>query len=292
MPELEQVETPKSAGFVQTKSTRGNRKRIEEDEAELKELMEARNAPAEEPQEEVQQEEAAEPEEEKLSGEERTFKKRYGDLREHLNKQNEELKQLRQQLEGMKSNPDVRMPKSDEDIEAWAKKYPDVASIVETIADKKAKALFDKAEARLRDIDEMNASAKRETALSKIRKVHSDFDELKESDAFHDWAGEQPKWVQDALYENADDPGSVIRVIDLYKVDNGMDVASTRRNTKEAASAVKTRTTTKVSTETAPKFTESQVQRMSAQEYEKNADAIMEAMRSGDFTYDLSGGAR
>ena len=42
-----------------------------------------------------------------------------------------------------------------------------------------------------------------------------------ESDTFHDWAEEQPKWVQDALYENADDPASVVRVIDLYKSDKG-----------------------------------------------------------------------
>ena len=31
---------------------------------------------------------------------------------------------------------------------------------------------------------------------------------------------------------------------------------------------------------------------MSADQYEKNADAIMEAIRSGNFIYDLSGSAR
>ena len=37
---------------------------------------------------------------------------------------------------------------------------------------------------------------------------------------------------------------------------------------------------------------ESQVQKMSAQEYEKNSDEIMEAIRSGKFIYDVSGSAR
>ena len=37
---------------------------------------------------------------------------------------------------------------------------------------------------------------------------------------------------------------------------------------------------------------ESDVNKMSAQEYEKNADMIMEAIRSGKFIYDLSGNAR
>ena len=37
---------------------------------------------------------------------------------------------------------------------------------------------------------------------------------------------------------------------------------------------------------------ESDVQRMSAKEYEKNSDEIMEAIRSGKFIYDVSGNAR
>ena len=37
---------------------------------------------------------------------------------------------------------------------------------------------------------------------------------------------------------------------------------------------------------------ESDVQNMSAEEYEKNSDTIMEAIRSGNFVYDLSGSAR
>ena len=73
------------------------------------------------------------------------------------------------------------------------------------------------------EIDKLNSEAQRTKAENEIRAMHSDFDDLRGSDDFHDWAGEQPKWVQDALYENQDDPKSVIRVIDLYKVDKGMD---------------------------------------------------------------------
>ena len=40
------------------------------------------------------------------------------------------------------------------------------------------------------------------------------------------------------------------------------------------------------------KILESEVQRMSADQYEKNADTIMEAIRSGNFVYDVSGSAR
>ena len=309
MPELTAVETPKNAGFVQPKGgSRANKKRIEQDEAELKALMEAGPDGQQESNGEgsastqvqtegsSQQKEAnseAEAQEENLSGEERTYKKRYSDLRNHLNKQAEELKTIKEQLGKAQENGTVRPPTSDESIDAWAKKYPEIAGIVETIAEKKAQEKFSHADERLQQIDKMNADAQRTKAENEIRTMHTDFDDLRGSDAFHDWAGEQPKWVQDALYENQDDPKSVIRVIDLYKVDNGMDVKGKRRKTKDAASAVVTKRTTKPDSDNpAGHIRESQVQKMSTHEYEANSDAIMEAIRSGKFIYDISGGAR
>jgi hypothetical protein len=44
--------------------------------------------------------------------------------------------------------------------------------------------------------------------------------------------------------------------------------------------------------ESGKKIRESDVQKMSAAVYEKQADAIMEAIRSGNFIYDISGNAR
>ena len=245
MPELAEVETPKSAGFLNPNHTNRNRKRIEEQEKQLAELEAGQQ---EEKVEAEQSEPAKEPEKEELSGEERTYKKRYSDLRSHLNKQAEELKQLKAQLETAQKTGKVRAPTSDESIDAWAAKYPEIAGIVETIAEKKAQEKFNSADERLREIDKLNSEAQRTKAENEIRAMHSDFDDLRGSDDFHDWAGEQPKWVQDALYENQDDPKSVIRVIDLYKVDKGMDTKGKRQNTKDAASAVKTKRTAKPET--------------------------------------------
>ena len=54
------------------------------------------------------------------------------------------------------------MPKSDEELEDWAKDYPDVAAIVETIAMKKAKEQSAALEERMKAIDEMQTSASKE----------------------------------------------------------------------------------------------------------------------------------
>jgi hypothetical protein len=294
MAELTEVEPQKNAGFVQPKSNRNaNKKRIEQDEAELKALIEGNESAS--TKEEAPKEEASntETKEEALSAEERTYKKRYGDLRIHLNKQAEELKEIKAQLEKAKTSGPVRAPSSDEDIEAWTKKYPDIASLVETIAAKKADEKFAKADKRLQEIDKLNADTQRSKAENEIRTAHADFDELRDSDDFHNWANEQPKWVQDALYENQDDPQSVVRVIDLFKIDNDMDTKSRKRSTKDAASQVKTKRTTKIDNEgVAGQILESQVQKMSAKEYEAKSDDIMEAIRSGKFVYDISGAAR
>ena len=295
-PEMTTVEKPKVAGFVDTTYRNANARRIAEEEAEIAKLdssqEEETNEQQEEQQESVakeQQVEAKEPE----TGEERTYKKRYDDIRKLQSNTAAELKAIKAQLENAKEQGVLRPPKSDEDIEAWANKYPDVAAIVETIAEKKAQEKFSFAEDRLRQLDEMTAEADRSKSMDAIRESHNDFDELKESDEFHDWAGEQPKWVQDALYENQDDPRSVVRVIDLYKVDKGLDTKSRKKSSKDAASAVVTKRSTKPSqAETDVSFTESMISKMSIKEFEKNQEAIMEAQRSGKFIYDLSGAAR
>ena len=289
MPELAEVETKKTAGLVNPNRPTPLEDKIKKEEEELEALMKARTEEVEQKVEEPE----AKPEKEELSGEERTYKKRYSDLRSHLNKQAEELKELKAQLENAQKTGKVRAPTSDESIDAWAKKYPEIAGIVETIAEKKAQEKFKYADERLQQIDKINADAQRTKAENEIRAMHGDFDELRSSDDFHDWAAEQPKWVQDALYENQDDPQSVIRVIDLYKVDNGMDTKGKRKSTKDAASQVRTKRTTKPDNDNpAGHLRESDVQRMSTQEYETKADEIMEAIRSGKFIYDVSGGAR
>jgi len=275
--------------------------RIDKEEKELAELMEEQ-APSEETEveeevvvtEEAPVEDTEEDTEsdEKLSGEEKSFKKRYGDLRRHMSTKEKEWEARFAALES-KDTTSVRAPKSDEDIEEWARQYPDVAAIVETIAEKKATEKFASAEGRLREFDEAKEEAERNKAEIVIRKSHSDFDDLRAGDEFHDWVEAQPKWVRDALYENADDPLSVIRVIDLYKVDKGLTPSDKKSHAKDAAKTVSKRTRTKVDADGSESMIkESAVAKMSDKQFEDNYEAISAAMQSGKFIYDISGKAR
>ena len=153
--------------------------------------------------------------------------------------------------------------------------------------------MFDKADSRLKELDAINVQASRKTAENQIRQVHADFDDLRDSDTFYDWVEEQPKWVQDALYENSEDARSVVRVIDLYKSDKGMTKEGKKAKTKAAASAiVKSSKADLDAEETQGTLKESDVKRMSAQEFEKREEEITKAIQSGKFIYDISGSAR
>ena len=279
----EEMQSPKKVAFVNRKYT--NEEKRKKEEEELEQLL------AEQKGEEVEVKES-----EPKNAEERSFKKRYGDLRRHQQSKEKEyedrIKTLEQQLtESTKS--EIKLPKSDEDIEAWSKQYPDVAAIVETIAIKKAREQSEELKDTKKEVDEMKAEAKREKAEVELLKLHPDFDEIRDSDNFHEWAEEQPKWVQDALYANQTDARSAARAIDLYKVDRNI---KTKRSSssKDAARSVGTRNE-RSKPQSDPQgnaIRESDVQKMSAVEYEKKSDEIMEAIRTGNFIYDLSGSAR
>ena len=303
--------------LVDSVSKRNNEARIKQDELELEELKkQARAAKGEvdEPQEETteaepssekpeaepvqaesdtkqKEESKAEAQEEDLSAEEKNFKKRYGDLRRHQQKKEEEfsakIAALESQL-GKAAKQELVLPKTDEELEAWSKEYPDVAAIIESIADKKAKSSSQDLETRMAELEELRINAQKEKAEAELMTMHPDFIKIREDDTFHNWAKEQPNWVQNALYENMDDAKSVSRVIDLYKVDKGITKKAAKTEDKAAATSVKAKGSTPEADDSKKMIRESEVEKMSIKEYEKRADEIMEAQRSGNFIYDIT----
>ena len=238
--------------------------------------------------------EADKAETESLAPEEKTFKKRYGDLRRHSQQKEQELKDKIRDLEGQISTATkeaIKLPKSDDELAAWTKEYPDVAKVIETIATKKALELDKGMEDRLKAIAEKEAEAKRMTAESQLLQLHPDFEDIRNDEEFHGWVERQPSWVQKALYENETDARSAARAIDLYKVD--MKIADTKKekSDKGAASLVTAKNTSNVAktkSSQSNQWRESQVAKMKAHEYERNEKAIAEAIQSGNFIYDVS----
>ena len=291
-----------------------NLNRVKRDEEELKELLKKAGVSNDETEEEAsqtepdssqssesevqatsntkQEETETETQDEDLSVEDRNFKKRYGDLRRHTQEKEKtfqaQLDKLQSQLE-LSTRNELVLPKTEGDVEAWAKKYPDVAGIVEAIADKKANERSSELDIRLKEIESLRTTAKREKAEAELLSLHSDFEQIRADDAFHEWADKQPKVVQDALYENSEDARSVARVIDLYKSDQGISNKKPNNSDKAAASSVRAKGRSTPDTDDSSKYmSESQVAKMSLKEYEKRNNEIFDAQRAGKFIYDMS----
>lgn len=109
-----------------------NAARVKRDEEELKQLMEQHNGTAQDEEEDAEQEDRvvksteveqsdAEPDSKPLSKEEESFKKRYGDLRRHMQDKEQEWKQRFDQLQMQVSKAarnELVLPKNEQDIEA------------------------------------------------------------------------------------------------------------------------------------------------------------------------------
>lgn len=289
--ELQKVETPTvtMSGFAVRNA---NKERIEKEEEELRSLEEQNKNPKAKAAEEEDNED-----ESSLSAEEKSFKKRYGDLRRHTQKQQVELQKqidaLQEQLQAS-TTKQIRMPTSEEELEQWAKEFPDVAKIVESIAIKKAKEQNAFLEERFKKLDEREAETAKEKAEAELLRLHPDFNTIREQDEFHEWVDSQPKWVQSALYENENDAISAARAIDLYKADMGITTKKPRKSQeKDAAREVAgSRRAGFDNANEGGTIRESDVERMSASEYERNQEAIIAAIQSGKFIYDKSGSAR
>jgi len=263
---------------------RYKRESIEEVDKEIEELEAQRNQ---------QEPEVTEEQEEDLNPEEKTFKKRYGDLRRHTQQIQEqhtgELRKLQQQVESL-TRKQVKLPKTDEELEEWSEKYPDVAKIVETIATKKALEARKDVEEKLKYVDEMQTKVQVEKAENELSKLHPDYIDLRMSEEFHQWVTEQPKWIQSALYENDTDHLAAAKAIDLYKLETKK---VTKKDTKDAAKSVSnTKRSDEPTASNRNVWSESRVKGLSAKDWDRYEEDIQTAVKEGTFVYDLTGGAR
>lgn len=235
-----------------------------------------------------------------VNAEDANWKDRYGNLRRYSQEKetelNQKLAEKDRQIAELSKQP-MKLPKTEEEVAEWASKYPDVAAIIRTLAIKEAQALNAGVEEKLREVDEMKKAAKMQAALQKILNVHPDFLDIRADDAFKHWATkEAPKWVYQGLYENDEDHQVVIDAVDLYKMKKQIkskESAPAKVDPVGAASTVRPGgSAAPKATSDEPKWSDSRVAKLSHREYEKYEDEIMEAMHTGKYVYDLSGGAR
>ena len=214
------------------------------------------------------------------------YKKRYDDLKKHYDSKLNEFKSREQELleEAANSRPSYVAPKSPEELEKFREEYPDVYEVVETVShlqsEEKSKDLREK----LEKLQTREQELLRKDAEKRLMDKHPDFEDIRNSDDFHGWAKEQPKSIQDWVYNNADDADLASRALDLFKKDIGMDVApkksNSKRSKKSAADMVSTKTTS-VEPKQERIWTEREIAKMSMAQFDKHEAEISQAMQEG-----------
>ena len=214
------------------------------------------------------------------------YKKRYDDLKKHYDSKLNEFKSREQELleQAAENRPNYVAPKSPEELEKFRQEYPDVYEVVETVSHLQAEEKSKDLQEKLERLQQREQELIRKDAEKRLMDKHPDFEDIRNSDDFHGWAKEQPKSIQDWVYNNADDADLASRALDLFKKDIGMDVApkksNSKRSKKSAADMVSTKTTS-VEPQQEKIWTEKEIASMSMDQFDRYEAEISEAMQQG-----------
>jgi hypothetical protein len=217
------------------------------------------------------------------------YKKRYDDLKKHYDQKLSEFKRTEQELreQSREAEPQYQAPKSQEDLDRFRTEYPDLYDTVETVAHMRSQQEVEALRSRFSVIEEREAQIAAREAEAALQERHPDFDQIRGDDSFHEWAQEQPDQIQDWIYNNPNNVTLAVKALDLYKLETGKGQGSRKRRSGNrqpqggsAADMVSTKTTN-VDTKEAKIWTESEIAKMSLDQFDRHEDEIKIAMEEG-----------
>ena len=219
------------------------------------------------------------------------YKKRYDDLKNHYDSKLSEFKRREQELiEGArKAEPAYQAPKSQEELERFRQEYPDLYDTVETVAHLRSQQEVEALKGKLSFIEQREAEIVKREAESALHERHPDFDAIRGNDNFHEWAKEQPDQIQGWIYDNPDNVTLAVKALDLYKLETGQGQQRTqknrsgqrRRKTSSSAADIVSTKTTSVDARQPRIWTESEIAKMSLDQFDKHEEDIREAISEG-----------
>jgi hypothetical protein len=215
------------------------------------------------------------------------YKKRYDDLKRHYDAKLNEFKQKEQELIDQAREGQVKYtpPKSEEELAEFKKKYPDVYDVVETVASMQSESRAKSLEEKVKLLQEREQELVRLDAEKELKSRHPDFDDIRNSDDFHDWAKSQPESIQSWIYSNASDPEAASRALDLFKSDMGVSSpkkkSSAGSKSKASAADMVSAKTTNVEPKQAKVWTEKEILALSPAEFDRLEKEIDKAWEEG-----------
>jgi len=212
------------------------------------------------------------------------YKKRYDDLKTHYDSRLNEFKAREQELiqEAVSNRPEYKAPKSAEELEKFKNEYPDVYEVVESVAHMQSENQVAELQTRLDAMQGRETEILKREAEKDLREKHPDFDEIRNSDEFQEWADLQPESIKDWIFNNPSDANLASRALDLFKKDIGLEQPkSNSKQTKQSAADMISTKTTSVDTNQQRVWSEREIAAMSVAEFDKYESEISDAMQEG-----------
>jgi len=212
------------------------------------------------------------------------YKKRYDDLKTHYDSRLNEFKAREQELiqEAVSNRPEYKAPKSAEELEKFKNEYPDVYEVVESVAHLQSENQVAELQTRLDAMQGRETEILKREAEKDLREKHPDFDEIRNSDEFQEWADLQPESIKDWIFNNPSDANLASRALDLFKKDIGLEQpkSNSKQTAQSAADMISTKTTS-VDTNQQRVWSEREIAAMSVAEFDKYESEISDAMQEG-----------
>jgi len=236
----------------------------------------------EKPQQQATLEDTEAPEQEAATPKKRTnYKKRYDDLKRHYDERVSEFKQREQELLAQTSQ-EYQAPKTQEELAKFKQEYPDLYDTVETVAHLQSSEQVNELQEQLQAIKERESRIIKREAEADLVAKHPDFEDIRGSENFHEWAETQPEQIQAWIYNNPDNAQLASKAIDLYKIESGLQTQTKSRSRQKGSAADMVSTKTQTIEAREPKiWTEREIAAMSLDQFDKYENEIQQAVSEG-----------
>ena len=216
------------------------------------------------------------------------YKKRYDDLKRYYDRKlgewNSKENDLKTQLR--ENRPKYTPPKSKEELDSFKKEYPDIYGVVETVSHLQSENQMQTLQEEVDSLKKQNSALAQREAQLELARIHPDYNDIKESDVFHNWADSQPMEIKSWIYENNSDGKLAARAVDLYKKDRGLGLdkkTETRpvQKNEGADLLVKTSEQVQIPQTNESVYSRDDIAKMTDEEFMQYEKDIVKAQREG-----------
>lgn len=216
------------------------------------------------------------------------YKKRYDDLKRYYDRKlgewNSKESDLKTQLR--ENRPKYTPPKSKEELDSFKKDYPDIYGVVETVSHLQSENQMQTLQEEVDSLKKQNNALAQREAQLELARIHPDYNNIKESDDFHNWADSQPMEIKSWIYENNSDGKLAARAVDLYKKDRGLGLdkkteTKTVQKNDGADLLVKTNEQVQIPRTNESVYNRDDIAKMSDEEFMQYEKDIVKAQREG-----------